>query len=93
MDGGTTWARLAKRGPEHFGAYLHPTHKGWIYMTLTEGAPGSGLWLSRDDGQTWKAMDLPFSNAQRVSFDPNDESVIYVSTFGGSVWKGPASEE
>ncbi|MGA2033093.1 MAG: hypothetical protein ABSG68_12615 [Thermoguttaceae bacterium] len=91
-DGGTTWQRLAKRGPEHFGAYLHPAHKGWIYMTLTEDAPGAGLWLSKDDGQTWTPMRLPFANAQRVSFDPADDSVIYVATFGGSVWKGPASE-
>ena len=29
-------------------------------------------------------------NAQRVTFDPKDESIIYVSTFGGSVWRGPA---
>ena len=26
-------------------------------MTLTEGAPGAGLWLSRDNGKTWEAFD------------------------------------
>ncbi len=92
-DGGATWRRLAQKGSEHFGAYLHPAHKGWVYMTLTEGAPGAGLWLSKDDGQTWKPMSLPFVNAQRVSFDPAHADIIYVTTFGGSVWKGPASEE
>ncbi len=92
-DGGATWQRLAQKGSEHFGAYLHPAHKRWIYMTLTEGAPGAGLWLSRDEGRTWKAMSLPFANAQRVSFDPADADVIYVTTFGGSVWRGPALEE
>ena len=90
-DGGTTWSRLARKGPEHFGAYLHPKRRGWVYMTLTEGAPDAGLWLSKDDGQTWKPVDgLPFANIQRVTFDPADESVIYVTTFGGSVWRGPA---
>ena len=65
----------AQKGPEHFGAYLHPKRPGWIYMTLTEGAPGAGLWLSKDDGKTWTAMDgLPFANAQRVGFDPADET-------------------
>jgi len=33
---------------------------------------------------------LPFSNVQRVTFDPADDSLIYVATFGGSVWRGPA---
>jgi hypothetical protein len=60
-------------------------------MCLTEDAPDCGLWLSKDAGQTWKALGgMPFRNAQRVSFDPKDDSVIYVSTFGGSVWRGPA---
>ena len=90
-DGGKTWQLLARKGPQHFGAYPHPKRAGWIYMTLTEGAPGAGLWLSRDDGKTWTAGEgLPFKNVQRVEFDPADDSVIYVTTFGGSVWRGPA---
>jgi photosystem II stability/assembly factor-like uncharacterized protein len=93
-DGGGKWNRLAKEGPQHFGAYLHHKRPGWIYMTLTEGAPGAGLWLSKDNGQSFKPMKgLPFSNAQRVTVDPDDPNVIYVSTFGGSVWRGPAGEE
>ncbi len=92
-DGGAAWTRLARKGPEHFGAYLHPRRRGWVYMTLTEDAPGAGLWLSKDGGATWAAMaGLPFANAQRVAFDPANDSVIYVTTFGGSVWRGPASE-
>jgi hypothetical protein len=48
---------------------------------------------SWDGGATWSAMDgLPFANAQRVAFDPANPDVIYVTTFGGSVWRGPASE-
>ncbi|MBA4388195.1 MAG: hypothetical protein C0404_09455 [Verrucomicrobia bacterium] len=89
-DAGSTWHLLARKGPEHFGAYLHPKHAGWIYMTLTEGAPGPGLWLSKDDGKTWSALDsFPFRNVQRVVFDPAAAGMIYVTTFGGSVWRGP----
>lgn len=92
-DGGTTWKRLARKGPEHFGAYLHPTRPGWIYMTLTEGTPESGLYLSRDNGISWAPMrGLPFANAMRVRFDPADPDAIIVTTFGGSVWRGPAAE-
>jgi len=90
-DGGKTWQRIGRQARQTFGGYFHPKHDGWIYMTLTEGAPGAGLWLSQDNGQTWQAFDgLPFSNIQRVTFDPSDDSLIYVTTFGGSIWRGPA---
>lgn len=90
-DGGATWTRVARKGSECFGATVHPRKPDWVYLCITENAPDAGLWLSKDAGQTWVAMEgLPFRNAQRVTFDPKDDSVIYVSTFGGSVWKGPA---
>ena len=90
-DGGQTWQRIGRQGPQTFGGYFHPKNDGWIYMTLTEDAPGAGLWLTRDNGQTWQAFDgLPFANIQRVEFDPADDIRIRVTTFGGSVWRGPA---
>jgi len=90
-DGGKTWNRIAREGRETFSATCHPTREGWVYMCLCEGAPGPGLWLSKDGGENWEPFwGIPFRNIQRVSFDPADDSVIYVCTFGGSVWKGPA---
>jgi hypothetical protein len=89
-DGGKTWQCIGREGPQTFGGYFHPKHVGWIYMTLTEGAPGPGLWLTHDNGRTWEAFrDMPFSNVQRVMFDPSDDTVMHVTTFGGSVWRGP----
>jgi hypothetical protein len=89
-NGGKTFQRIGRQGRQTFGGYFHPKHDGWIYMTLTEGAPDAGLWLTRDNGATWEAFeDLPFSNIQRVTFDPSDETLMYVTTFGGSVWHGP----
>jgi photosystem II stability/assembly factor-like uncharacterized protein len=90
-DGGATWTRVARKGTECFGATVHPRKPNWVYLCITESAPDAGLWLSKDGGKNWTALEgLPFRNAQRVTFDPNDDSIIYVSTFGGSVWKGPA---
>ena len=89
-NGGKSWRRIGREGRQTFGGYFHPQRAGWVYMTLTEGAPGAGLWLTRDTGRTWEAFsDLPFSNVQRVVFDPSDDARMYVTTFGGSVWRGP----
>jgi photosystem II stability/assembly factor-like uncharacterized protein len=89
-DGGHNWRRIGREGPQTFGGYFHPKRDGWIYMTLTEGAPGAGLWLSRDEGKTWHPFnDLPFSNIQRVEFSPSSDTIVHVTTFGGSVWRGP----
>jgi photosystem II stability/assembly factor-like uncharacterized protein len=90
-DGGESWKRIARKGPECFGASVHPRKPDWVYMCLTENAPDCGLWLSKDTGTTWKPLEgLPFRNAQRVTFDSRDDAIIYVSTFGASVWRGPA---
>ena len=90
-DGGESWTRMARESHEVFGATVHPKRPDWVYMCLCEGAPGPGLWLSKDGGESWEPfVGLPFRNIQRVSFDPDDASIIYVCTFGGSVWKGPA---
>ncbi len=90
IDGGKTWERIGREGPQTFGGYFHPRHEGWIYMTLTESAPGAGLWLTKDGGRSWQAFaELPFANIQRVEFDPADDARIYLTTFGGSVWRGP----
>lgn len=90
-DGGASWARILQKGPQHFSAAFSPFHRGWIYASLTEGAPGPALWLSKDDGATWQPFaEFPHRNAQRIAFDPADPKRILVTTFGASVLSGPA---
>ncbi len=97
-DGGKTWARVigdadfarsAPPGYVHcFFVNLHPDKPDWVYA----GTAGHGLWLSQDAGKTWKRLDaIPFGACQNVAFDPEDRKVMYVTTFGGGVWKGPAA--
>jgi photosystem II stability/assembly factor-like uncharacterized protein len=90
-DGGSSWARVARKGGDCFGATVHPRKPDWVYLCIAEGETDAGLWLSKDAGKTWRALgDMPFRNAQRITFDPSDDSTIYVATFGGGVWRGPA---
>ncbi len=90
-DGGDNWKRVVRHGDDCFGATIDPRHPGRVYMCIPEGGSEPGLWRSDDAGETWVALEgMPFRNAQRITFDPADPSIIYVSTFGGSVWRGPA---
>jgi len=84
---------VLRKRKTHFGAYFHPKRKGWIYATCCGWSPAAkgSLFLSKNSGQTWTAFEkLPFAQINRVDFHPANPDVIYVTTFGGSVWKGPA---
>ncbi|MCZ7645208.1 MAG: hypothetical protein M5U26_07980 [Planctomycetota bacterium] len=92
VDGGETWKRVVRAGRQHFGAYFHPHRPKWVYLTMCEGAVESPLQLSTDGGDTWEPFkSFPFGNTQRVYVDPEDDDMIYVCTFGGSVFRGPAA--
>jgi photosystem II stability/assembly factor-like uncharacterized protein len=52
----------------------------------------SAAYRSDDRGNTWtRIKGFDFKWGKRVDPDPRDPQMIYVSTFGGGVWYGPAS--
>ncbi len=94
-DGGKTWTHLmkdadfAKSGGSGFVhclyVNLHPAKPDLVYI----GTTTHGLWLSQDAGKTWKRFDkMPFGPVSNVTFDPVNREIMYVSTFGGGIWKG-----
>lgn len=95
-DGGQTWRRVVKEGdlPRELQGFIHaffvtvnPKRPNVIYLSATT----HGLFLSEDGGEHWREVHgIPFTAVQRVTFDPDDENTIWVTTFGGGVWKGPA---
>jgi photosystem II stability/assembly factor-like uncharacterized protein len=51
----------------------------------------SAAWRSDDRGATWtRVPGYDFKWGHRVVPDPADAGRIYIATFGGSVWHGPA---
>ena len=94
-DGGKSWTRILK--DEDFAAAggagyvhclfinLHPDKRDYVYL----GTGSHGLWMSPDAGKTWKLFEnFPFRSVTNVTFDPADRTVMYVTTFGGGVWRG-----
>jgi len=90
-DGGRSWRKVAHQSTRHFGATVDPKNPDIVYMTLNyNDGKTPALWVSRDRGETWSPVEgFPFCSAHRVAFDPFDDSVIYVTTYGASAWRGP----
>ena len=114
-DGGKTWHRVLGKDPDTgavdvcfdptnprivFAALWQARRKPW---ELTSGGPGSGLYVSRDGGETWKQLTgkgLPGGTWGRVGVavaasDPRrvyalieaEKGGLYHSADGGDHWK------
>jgi len=85
-DDGASWTSALSRGNTR-GVAIDPEVPTRVYAT-TEA--GDGIYMSDDSGATWsKIAGLPFEvkGPAYVSFDPEDSQQIYVTTYGGGVWK------
>ncbi len=73
-----------------FKPMFHPENPNIIYLSTWT----HGLWVSTDSGKNWREFKkIPFLGTSRVTLDPDDDSVMYVTTYGGGVWKGPSLPE
>lgn len=90
-DGGKTWRRLDVRFPPEYLSYvhtftpvIHPRDPNILFLTTGT----HGIFVSEDSGETWDEWRaIPFINVHRITFDPSDSDVMYITTFGGGVWK------
>lgn len=72
---------------------FHPTDPN----TVLVGSPSAGVWISRDNGRSWRNNDESLANfgVSCISFDPLNPSTIYIGTgdmdanesYGVGVWK------
>ncbi|MBS1370458.1 MAG: hypothetical protein HPZ91_10935 [Lentisphaeria bacterium] len=68
-----------------YEAKFRPGHPGWILA----GTVGGGLQESRDNGKSWsRAADCPPGAVHTVTFDPGDDAVVWLTTFGQGFWRG-----
>jgi photosystem II stability/assembly factor-like uncharacterized protein len=86
-DGGAHWSNILSGDQHVYDVTIDPRNPDVLYACGFE----SSAWRSADRGQTWQRIrGYNFKWGHRVIIDPDDAGKIYVTTFGGSVWHGPA---
>ncbi|MEK7750633.1 MAG: hypothetical protein AAB654_01865 [Acidobacteriota bacterium] len=87
-DGGASWRHVHSADQHVYDVTIDPRSPSTLYACGFE----SSAWRSTDRGQTWQRIrGYNFKWGHRVIPDPLNPDLIYVTTFGGSVWHGPAA--
>lgn len=88
FDGGKTWRHVRTNDQHIYDVTADVRNPGVFYAVGFE----SSAWRSADAGATWQRIrGFNFKWGHRAIPDPVDPARIYVTTFGGGVWHGPAT--
>jgi len=86
-DAGKTWRSVYDKCQHVYDITIDPRNPKTLYACGFE----NGAYRSTDRGETWTRLKgFNFKWGHRVICDPKNPGMIYVTTFGGSVWYGPA---
>ena len=86
-NAGETWRNVLDRDQHIFDVTIDPNKPNVLYATGFESA----VWKSTDLGEDWtRVKGYDFKWGQRVFLDPANTQMIYVCTYGGAIWHGPA---
>lgn len=102
-DGGLTWSEVFTEPA--YAVAVQPGNPDRLLVSSWYGL-GDGVYSSRDGGSTWERLKLfsyssqmvdengegyPFWRPMQIVFHPGDQKLIYVTNFGGGVFKGRLS--
>ncbi len=87
-DSGQTWAPVLRQAQHVYDVTIDPRKPDTMYACGFD----QGVYRSDDRGTTWRRLrGYNFKWGHRVIPDPADASRIYIVTYGGGVWLGPAA--
>ena len=87
-DAGQSWKPLFTQAQHVYDVTIDPKSPDTLYITGFDAA----AYRSTDAGLHWtRIRGYNFKWGHRVIVDPNHASMIYIATYGGSVWHGPAA--
>jgi photosystem II stability/assembly factor-like uncharacterized protein len=88
-DEGKSWAQVLQKDQHIHDITYDPRNKNY-YACGFEGS----AYKSEDKGETWLPIKgYDFKWGKRVDPDPSDPGKIFIITFGGGVWHGPAKTD
>ncbi|HCC56651.1 MAG TPA: hypothetical protein DEQ47_05215, partial [Solibacterales bacterium] len=80
-----TWRNVLDRDQHVYDVTADPRDRNVLYACGFE----SSAWRSADRGEHWTRIPgFNFKWGHRVIPDPSDSRMVYITTFGGSVWHG-----
>ncbi len=86
LDKGENWKHVLKKDQHIHDITVDPRNNTFYACGFTGSA-----YRSEDSGETWKRMKgYNFKWGKRVEPDPKDPEMVYIITYGGGVWHGPA---
>ena len=86
-DRGRTWRAIETEHQHVYDVTLDPRNAVLYICGFDQGA-----WRSTDRGATWQRIKgYDFKWGHRVLPDPASPDLIYITTYGGGVWHGPAA--
>ena len=87
-DGGRAWKALFTETQHVYDLTIDPRNADVLYICGFDAA----AYRSTDRGAHWaRIAGYNFKWGHRVIPDPADASQIYITTYGGGVWHGPAA--
>jgi photosystem II stability/assembly factor-like uncharacterized protein len=85
-DGGKTWKQTLKKDQYIFDLTFDPRNKMYYACGFSFSA-----YRSENQGKTWERIKgFNHKLGRRVDIDPVNQEMIYINTYGGGVWHGPA---
>ena len=89
-DGGLSWKQVFDSAVRVNSAAADPAHPGSMLINTFQNA----AYHSEDAGNTWKRIEgYRFKWGQRIIPDPYQDGMVYLTTYGGSVFYGPIKEK
>jgi photosystem II stability/assembly factor-like uncharacterized protein len=87
-DAGEDWKPIFQASQHVYDVTIDPKSPDTLYICGFD----AGAFRSTDAGIHWtRIRGFNFKWGHRVIVDPRDEAKIFITTYGGSVWYGPAT--